>query len=401
MFSSPLLHRLVLYVSLGLLAFASLTGALIYRSTYQHELKNAASLERQLVHTVQAQAEVAAFASNTQIANDLIEGLRANPQIRAVRLAGSSPGSISLAAGFSGSAETASATEYPLFSPVDGKERIGTLVVVRNDALIEAEATLSALRQTLLLLVQLLATAVLILFAFRQLVGKPIARLAEELAAIKPGGGVRLSVGAAHAHDEIGSLANSANALIAATEQALAEIKALATTDPLTSLPNRRAFMEKMADELSRFQRHETAPASVLMLDLDHFKEINDRHGHAAGDAVLRRFGEILAAELRKIDAAGRLGGEEFAVVLPNTEATPAVFFAERLRRKLAEQLIEHEGHALNVTTSIGVAAMMLGDSRPEEVLARADHALYQAKAKGRNRVEVTADDRGSVTAEP
>ncbi|HET6718927.1 MAG TPA: hypothetical protein VFH22_04740, partial [Rhodocyclaceae bacterium] len=180
MFSSPLLHRLVLYVSLGLLAFATLTGALIYRSTYQHELRNAASLERQLVQTVQAQAEVAAFASNTQIANDLIEGLRANPRIRAVRLTGSSAGSISLAAGFSSSAEPASTTEYPLYSPVDGKERIGVLVVVRNDALIEAEATLNALHQTLLL-VQLLATAILILFAFRQLVGKPIARLAAEL----------------------------------------------------------------------------------------------------------------------------------------------------------------------------------------------------------------------------
>ena len=384
-----LLSRLVLYVSLGLLLFAIVTGTLVYHFAYQHELENAASLERQLVRTVQTQAEVAAFASNIQIAENVIDGLRANPRIAAVRLIGSGAGAINVGAGFPTGEAAVFSTEYPLFSPVDGIETIGRLVVVRNEAMIEAQATLSALRQTLLLLVQVAAAAVLILFSFRQLVGLPIARLANDLAAAKPGSNNRLSVAPTHANDEIGSLAASANLLLASAEQAFEEIRTLATTDPLTQLPNRRAFMERMLLELARFQRHETTPASVLMLDLDHFKEINDQHGHGAGDAALQQFGRLLAGELRRIDSAGRLGGEEFAVLLPDTDVAAAAFFAERLRAKLGDTVIEYQGMALRLTTSIGVAAMRVADSRPEEIIARADQALYRAKASGRNRVEL------------
>lgn len=395
--AGSLLSRLVLYVSLGLFAFALVAGAVIYQFAFEHEIDEAASLERQLVYTVQAQAEVAVYAANAQIASDLIDGLRANPRIRAVRISGSGAKRFFIASGFASGSENDAITQYPLYSPIDGKEKIGLLVVARNQALIQAEATLSAIRLSSLLLLQLVATAVLILLAFRRLVGQPIARLARSLAAIQPGSGERLALADEHVQDEIGSLTRSANALISAAESALDEVNALATVDALTGLPNRRAFMERIGLELSRFQRQEAMPASVLMCDLDHFKRINDQHGHAAGDAVLREFGQLMNGELRKIDIAGRLGGEEFAVVLPATTAASALHFAERLRIKVAALVVDHAGLPLKISTSIGVAEMRPTDLRPEEVIARADRALYEAKEKGRNRVEVAPGDLAPI----
>jgi len=328
-FSSSLLNRLILYVSGGLLGFAILSGAVVFHLAYQHALSEAASLERQLVYTVQAQAEVAVFAVNTKIAEQLIDGLRENPRIRAVRIIGEAGKPLNLGAGFSGVIDASATTSYPLFSPVEEKERIGYLVVARNEALIRAEATLSAMRQTALLLIQIVATALLILWAFRHTVGKPIALLARDMASVTPGEGKRLTVAPSHREDEIGSLTESANALLDSAERALEEVRALATTDVLTGLSNRRAFLEQMRLELSRLQRNESTPASGLMFDPDHFKDINDHYGHAAGDAVLKEFGLLLQGQLRKIDTAGRMGGEEFPVVLTNTDSGPATSIAQ------------------------------------------------------------------------
>ena len=385
--SGSLLQRLVVYVSVGMTLFAVLMGAVIYIMTITQELENAASLEQQLVYTVQAQAEVAVFASNAQIAQDLIEGLRANPRIRAVRIKGSGQHALNIASGFSGPQDSAETKVYPLFSPVDGKERIGELIVASNESMIQAQATVNAFRQVLVMLAQLLITVLLILVVFRWQISQPIAKLAADVAAISPGAGERVTVDDAHARDEIGSLASSTNALIASAEKAMEAINALATTDALTGLPNRRAFMERIQHELSRFQRHEVLPACVLMLDLDHFKDVNDHHGHPTGDAVLAQLGTLLTGELRKIDSVGRLGGEEFAVVLPNTDLPAAMVFAERLRQRIADQIITHESLSLHISSSIGVAEMRVNDLRPEDVMSRADKALYVAKQRGRNQV--------------
>lgn len=386
--AGSLLHRLVLYVSLGLLIFAALAGGLVYRVVFEQQLQEAAAVEQQLVHTVRAQAEVAVFARNTNIAEGVIEGLRATPRILAARIAGDDKSALIVGAHAPNGAGAVWVTDYPLFSPVDGKTRIGVLTVTRHQELIRTEATAYAWRLTALLLTQILATAALILFAFGQLIGKPITKLARDLSAIVPGGGQRIVVAASHRRDEIGSLANNANALIDAAENALAEVRALATTDALTGLPNRRAFLSRLALELARLQRREDPCTSVLMIDLDHFKGINDHHGHGAGDAVLIAFGALLSAEMRKVDAAGRLGGEEFAVLLPGSDLAAAGVFAERFRRRLAEMKIDHGGLCLRVTASVGVSALDPSDERPEDALARADQALYRAKAAGRNRIE-------------
>lgn len=168
------------------------------------------------------------------------------------------------------------------------------------------------------------------------------------------------------------------------------ELKRLANTDPLTGVCNRRAFMAHLSAELARVQRYGHS-AAVLMLDLDHFKTVNDRYGHAAGDAVLQRFTELTAALLRQTDILGRLGGEEFAVLLPQTDEAGACGLAERIRVRVASQPIDYDGRTIPITVSIGVALLEVTDPRADMVLIRADQALYRAKQGGRNRVESAA----------
>lgn len=166
------------------------------------------------------------------------------------------------------------------------------------------------------------------------------------------------------------------------------ELRDLATVDTLTGLPNRRHFMSRLKEELERVQRGTTQQACVLMLDLDHFKRVNDTLGHAGGDRLLRHFADLLREQLRLSDSCGRLGGEEFAVVLPGSDLEAARHFAERLRRKLADTPIQIEGEEVRITVSIGLTPIRHADSTPDVILKRADEALYQAKAAGRNRVE-------------
>jgi len=169
-----------------------------------------------------------------------------------------------------------------------------------------------------------------------------------------------------------------------------AELWEMATTDALTGLFNRRHFMARLAEELARLQRLEHHHVSVLMLDIDHFKHINDTYGHAAGDAMLKHIAALMHHELRRIDTIGRLGGEEFSIFLSGTDLTAAVIFADRLRQKIAAMPLRvDDGKTVSVTVSIGIAAMEATDTQADAVLIRADHALYRAKSSGRNRVKV------------
>ena len=166
------------------------------------------------------------------------------------------------------------------------------------------------------------------------------------------------------------------------------ELLVLATTDFLTGLPNRREFMARLDDEQARLQRDVGEQGAVLMLDLDHFKRVNDEYGHATGDAVLRHLAALMRDSQRKIDTLGRVGGEEFAVLLPGADMAAATAFAERLRQRIASTPLEAEGRMLSVTVSIGIAALDAADTSGDAALVRADKALYCAKRGGRNRVE-------------
>lgn len=166
-----------------------------------------------------------------------------------------------------------------------------------------------------------------------------------------------------------------------------AELLRLATTDFLTGLPNRRRFLEQLDLELARLRRGLVGSSAILMLDLDHFKSINDRYGHPVGDIVLQHFSALLRESLRRVDTAGRLGGEEFAVILAGSTMESACLYAERLREQVATTSFRADHGALNVTVSIGVTVLSEFDATTAVALARADLALYRAKSGGRNRV--------------
>ncbi|NTU76433.1 MAG: sensor domain-containing diguanylate cyclase [Alphaproteobacteria bacterium] len=161
-----------------------------------------------------------------------------------------------------------------------------------------------------------------------------------------------------------------------------------ANTDALTGISNRRYFLVQAEQELRRARRF-ARDLSVMMIDLDHFKPINDKLGHATGDAVLESMVKLALESLRQSDIMGRLGGEEFAVILPETNLVAADDVANRLRQHLAERPIVTVKGAVICTASIGVAQLSGKDSSIDELLCRADEALFRAKEKGRNRVEV------------
>jgi diguanylate cyclase (GGDEF)-like protein len=162
----------------------------------------------------------------------------------------------------------------------------------------------------------------------------------------------------------------------------------LAECDPLTGLLNRRGFAHYAEDAWQTWRRHRR-PLAVLVVDVDHFKAINDRFGHAVGDSALASLGRIIAATVRTTDKAARFGGEEFVALLRETDRDGALILAERLRAAVAEGLSADAGLEQKVTVSLGVAPARPEDRDLGDVIQRADRALYAAKLAGRDRVEV------------
>jgi diguanylate cyclase (GGDEF)-like protein len=169
------------------------------------------------------------------------------------------------------------------------------------------------------------------------------------------------------------------------------EARQLAITDPLTGLVNHRQFYHQLGLEVRRAQRY-ARPLTLLMLDLDHFKQFNDHYGHLAGDQALREIAEVLRQNARSVDILARYGGEEFAIVLPETDLRRAVFQAERIRSAVANHpfLKDESGEAKALTVSIGVAGLTSHMHKLEELVHGADQGLYCAKAAGRNRSELS-----------
>ncbi|HSY51319.1 MAG TPA: GGDEF domain-containing protein [Thermoanaerobaculia bacterium] len=181
----------------------------------------------------------------------------------------------------------------------------------------------------------------------------------------------------------------SANLDLLLKNSALSEISA---RDSLTGLYNRWYVMEKIDSEMNRSLRH-GSPVSLIMLDIDHFKRVNDSFGHSAGDRVLQSVGQVLRDSCRLYDVAGRYGGEEFCIVLPETKVSNTTVVAERIRERLAASRFEVGADSVVVTASIGIAGIDSAESEgslsPSTLIDRADQALYSAKHHGRNRVEM------------
>ncbi len=167
-------------------------------------------------------------------------------------------------------------------------------------------------------------------------------------------------------------------------ERKTARLEQLAATDQLTGIANRARFEELLGKELERYRRYRDGESAVLLIDIDHFKVINDTWGHLRGDEALKAVAHLLAGHLRGIDTFARWGGEEFAVLLPRTNTEEALHIAERLREAMQSARILSSG---SLTISIGVSSCTLEDT-PQQLIARADEALYLAKHNGRNRVE-------------
>jgi diguanylate cyclase (GGDEF)-like protein len=165
-------------------------------------------------------------------------------------------------------------------------------------------------------------------------------------------------------------------------------IHEMVVRDGLTGVFNRRKFVEEGNREVGRAARH-GRPLALILVDIDHFKEVNDSHGHLAGDAALKQIALRIAGQVRAEEVFARIGGEEFAILCPETDAKGAAHLAEKLRSTCAEKPLDCAGVAIAVTCSFGVAQLAPGTAKLEELMRAADRALYRAKSEGRNRVAV------------
>ena len=183
--------------------------------------------------------------------------------------------------------------------------------------------------------------------------------------------------------EELEALRSEMNALVVALRQT----ETLSLTDELTGLPNRRAFMQRLDEELSRSQRH-GQPLALALLDIDHFKRINDRHGHHAGDNILRGYARSMLRDLRQHDLLARYGGEEFALLLPETSLDDARNVLEKLADRLRREPLDLGSQSVQLPSfSAGVVSLRAGESAAM-LIDRADYSLYRAKHLGRNRIE-------------
>lgn len=169
-----------------------------------------------------------------------------------------------------------------------------------------------------------------------------------------------------------------------ALESVNQELEKLSRTDRLTQLNNRGHWEECLIQEFSRFKRYQTI-CSVVMFDIDHFKRVNDTYGHQAGDEVIRVVSKVLRDNLRKTDIAGRYGGEEFGVILSNTDAKAALIFCERLREQIQALVVQHEDKVIKFTVSLGISQAKEQTGDYKSWLEQADQALYASKENGRN----------------
>lgn len=199
-------------------------------------------------------------------------------------------------------------------------------------------------------------------------------------------------------NDELGFATKMFNEMVTELKQSHAKLEQLATTDALTQLANRKQIMKSLLTHFDYYQRYATE-FSILMIDIDHFKKINDTFGHLAGDAILMQIATIFKETLRNVDIAGRYGGEEFLVILAETSGEKAKHTAERIRQAVEQHIFTYEKYSLKISISVGVARILQNERNENTLVSRADQALYLAKENGRNRVVYIADPPGTPLA--
>jgi diguanylate cyclase (GGDEF)-like protein len=290
------------------------------------------------------------------------------------------------------------------YADFSGNEVLGTLrrvasldwAVVAEIPAEEAYAQVEQLRDvTALLVMGLLVVVGFIAYGLGLLIVRPLDRLTTGAAEVAAGDlAVDLPVG----RGEVGYLTEVFNGMVDRLREGRQQLEELLVTDPLTGVSNRRDLMEKLRNETRRSRRSKK-PFSILMSDVDSFKEFNDTHGHVAGDEALKAVAKVLQEGMRKIDYVARYGGEEFLVILPHTGIAGAVKVAERIRKQLAELSLTVGERSITLTVSTGVAEFPIDGDSPESLIVSADAALYQAKDRGRDRVARASRGRRTTAA--
>lgn len=210
------------------------------------------------------------------------------------------------------------------------------------------------------------------------------------------GGDLDVSVNI-HRNDELGIVTRMFNQMVCRLKKNQASLVQLATTDSLTGLANRKQIMADLTINFEHYRRY-SSEFSILMIDIDYFKTVNDSHGHLVGDAVLVQLARILKETLRIVDSAGRYGGEEFLVILGKTGIDEGLQTAERIRQVVDQHVFTCEDVSLHITISIGLTGVVAEDKNGVSMIGRADKALYEAKAAGRNRIFL-ASEKSSISS--
>ena len=333
--SQRLEARLVTVVGISLLVFSLLGGIYSYLDTYQQQIQTTRALEKQLVATVRAQAEVAVYANNAIIAQGVLDGLAENPTIFAARIESSNQ--LVAAENVTGAARPVATnfsrgTRYPIFSPFNREDQVGWLIIVANEKIISAKAREAAIHQTMLLLVQVLLAAGIMTFVLRSQIVRPITRLARELASLQPGGAGRVKVEASHAADELGQLALSANQLLDATGRAILDLNTAndALAGALAQLANKEKVKSKFFAAASHDLRQPIHAINLFLGALDQARNKTDQTqligSIRMATATLRELLESLL-DLSKLDAGA---------VVPQPAWLAAETFFERLDNNLS-----------------------------------------------------------------
>jgi diguanylate cyclase (GGDEF)-like protein len=240
-------------------------------------------------------------------------------------------------------------------------------------------------------------TGVLSLVLARSILN-PIVALKAAAEAVSEG---NLTVSVRHTRDdELGQVIAVFNDMVTHLSESHDRLEILSITDPLTGLYNRKRMMTLLSKSIERYKRYHQV-FSILMVDIDHFKQVNDLYGHQAGDAVLERMGGIFQEEIRTIDVAARYGGEEFILLLDQIGVAAAYQTAERIRKAVEDTVFSHGTIKLHCTLSIGVSAISDSDQTGLGIIAEADAALYKAKGQGRNRTVIANSESDPVTPPP
>ncbi|MBF0235777.1 MAG: HAMP domain-containing protein [Desulfamplus sp.] len=314
--TKTLQQKLVVEVSLGLLLFSLVAGIFTYKYSYKHQLEASLTLKKQLVRTIQSQAEVAVFVNNEEIGQDILNGLLTSPLLKGVRL--ESTETFKLDKTTDPETDFTKGMAYPLFSPVDGSERIGSLIIVQDDKLISHKAKNGSVNQTLLMLLNLLMAALLIVWVSRRVISRPVEELAKEVVAVRPGDNSRIDVKIIHANDEIGMLSGSINELIDAAESALAESSA-ARKAAESANRARSEFLDNSGEGFLSFGQN-------LLVDPEYSRECESIFDHILSDFSVKDCNNRESYKNRVAEGSNGKRGNETKVSMKGRKISDLLF---------------------------------------------------------------------------